>query len=210
MLLGLCGFVGCAGLLPAQVLEPVTAQVDLASLFTAGGISYAGYTWTMGGCLELASFGPVLRNDSHCAFDFGFALETGVACPNEVWLEHATVVLGALAPGAHTLTTTSWGVPVTTNTFAVPTNSTPTLQPLGFAADGSFQIQVNGAAQVGYVLQGSTNLANWTALATNSVPLPSLAGPWPATVFVTDTSPVWPAWRFYRVQAVTLGPIPGL
>lgn len=196
---GLCAIVGCAGFLHAQVLQPVLAHVDLSSLVTTGGITYAGYTWTMGGCLELESFGPVLRAGGNCSFDFDFALETGVPCPQDVFSESATIVLGALAPGAYTLTITSWGMPVATNTFTVPTNSTPMLQPLGFAADGSFQMQLNGVANVGYVLQSSTNFVKWTSLSTNYI--------WPP---LKDTSPVLPGLRLYRVQTVTLGPSPGL
>jgi hypothetical protein len=183
--------VACAGFLHAQVLQPVLAHVDLSSLVT-GGITYAGYTWTMGGCLELESFGPVLRSGGNCSFDFDFALETGVPCPQDVFSESATIVLGALAPGAYTLTTTSWGMPVATN-------STPLLQPLGFAADGSFQMQLNGVANVGYVLQSSTNFVKWTSLSTNYIGPP-----------LKDTSPVLPGLRLYRVQTVTLGPSLGL
>ena len=178
------------------------AQVDLSSLVTTGGMTYAGYTWTMGGCLKLEPFGPVIRNGGDFSFDFDFALETGVPCPQDVFSESAIVVLGALAPGAYTLTTTSWGVPVATNTFTVPTNSTPMLQPLGFAADGSFQIQLNGVANVHYVLQSSTNFVKWTSLSTNFMGQP-----------LRDTCPGLPGLRLYRVQIpqpVTLGPGPGL
>jgi hypothetical protein len=100
------------------------------------------------------------------------------------------------------LTTTSWGVPVATNTFTVPTNSTAMLQPIGFAADGSFQIQLNGVAYVHYVLQSSTNFVKWTSLSTNFMGQP-----------LRDTCPGLPGLRLYRVQipqTVTLGPGPGL
>ena len=110
-------------------------------------------------------------------------------CPLYVILETTTAALGTLAPGTYTLTTTSWSVPVATNTFTVPTNSTPTLQPIGFAADGSFHIQLNGVTNVSYVLQCSTNCVNWTSLSTNSVGPP-----------LRDTCPVLPGPRYYRVQ----------
>ena len=91
----------------------------------------------MMGCEAAARIGPLIREGSDFSFDFDFEWETGVACPMYVLIENATVVLGALAPGDYTLTTTSWGVPVATTPFTVPTNSTPTLQPICVAADGS-------------------------------------------------------------------------
>jgi len=121
-----------------------------------------------------------------------------VPCPDYVFSESATVVLGALTPGDYTITTTSWGTPVETSTFTVPTNTTPTLQPLGFAADGSFRMQLNGAVNVAYVLQTSTNLLNWTSLSTNSIGPP-----------LTNSPPAFPGWRYYRVQipnTINLGP----
>jgi hypothetical protein len=169
-----------------------------SSLVTTGGITYVEYTWVMIGCEALESIGPLNRQGSDFSFNFDIEDETGVFCPDYAFFESATVVLGALAPGAYTLFTTSWGVPVWTNTFTIPTNSTPTLQPIGVAADGSFQMQLNGVSNVSYVLQCSTNLVNWTSLSTNSIGPP-----------LTDAPPALPGWRFYRVQipqTVTLGP----
>ena len=98
-----------------------------------------------------------------------------------------------MAPGDYTLTTTSWNVPVATNTFTVPTNSTPMLQPIGFDTNGLFNIQLTGLPNVSYVLQCSTNLVDWTSLSTNSVGPP-----------LRDTSPVVPGPHYYRVQIVNL------
>jgi hypothetical protein len=191
--LGLCASIGCAGLVHAQVWVPVGVSLGPVSVVTTGGITSAEYTWGMGGCLRVDSIGPVIRNGSNFSFDFKIEHETGVACPLYVFLETKTVVLGALVPGTYTLTTTSWGVPVAINTFTVPTNSTPAtpiLQPIGFAADGSFLIQLNGGVNnMSYVLQCSTNCVNWTSLSTNSVGPP-----------LRDTCPVLPGPRYYRVQ----------
>ena len=190
--------VGCAGLLHAQEWQPIIVTNEPSRLVTTGGITYAEYTWVMIGCEKLESIGPLNRQGSDFWFDFDFEYETGVICPQYAYFQSATVVLGALAPGAYTLFTTSWGVPVWTNTFTIPTNCTPTLQPIGVAADGSFQMQLNGVSNVSYVLQCSTNLVNWTSLSTNSIGPP-----------LTDTSPALPGGRFYRVQilqTVNLGP----
>ena len=159
------------------------------SVVTTCGITYAEYTWGMGGCLRNHSIGPVIRNGSNFSFDFEIEHETGVACPMYVFLETTNVALGALTPGTYTLTTTSWGVPVATNIFTIPI-FTPILRPIGFAGDGSFQIQLmNGVTNVSYVLQCSTNRVNWTSLSTNSVGPP-----------LRDTCPVLPGPRYYRVQ----------
>jgi hypothetical protein len=188
MFLGLCASLGCADLVHAQAWVPVPWQ-GTVSLVTTGNVTYAEYTWVFGGCEDLVSIGPVIRHGHNFSYDFDLELETGVACPLFVILETTTVALGTLAPGDYTLTTTSWGVPVATNTFTVPTNSAPTLQPIGFGADGSFNIQLTGVTNVSYVLQCSTNCVNWTSLSTNSVGPP-----------LRDTSPVLPGPCYYRVQ----------
>jgi len=189
MFLALCAIVGSSGLLHAQVWVQETNVFGPVSVVTTGGITYAEYGWVIAGCEAMNGIGPLIRNGSDFSFDFDYEVETGVACPDDIFSQSATVVLGALAPGAYTLTTTSWDVPVGTTNFTVPTISEPTLQPIGFSTNGSFQIQLNGVAYVGYVLQRSTDLVNWTSLSTNSVGQP-----------LTDSPPVLPGRRFYRVQ----------
>jgi hypothetical protein len=131
----------------------------------------------------------VIRNGNSFSYNFDIEAETGGVYPMFILVENTTVNLGDLAPGTYTLTTTSWSVPVATNTFAIATNL-PVLQPVGFAADGSFHIQLlNGVTNVSYVLQCSTNYVNWTSLSTNSVGQP-----------LRDPCPVLPGSRFYRVQ----------
>ncbi|HLX72609.1 MAG TPA: hypothetical protein VKV04_23555, partial [Verrucomicrobiae bacterium] len=147
----------------------------------------------------LKAVGPLNRNGSDFSFDFEFEMETGVVCPSYVTMQSATVVLGELAPGIYELTTTSWGAPVQTNAFIVSTNTTPMIQPIGFTADGTFQMQLNGVANVSYVLQSSSDLMNWTSLSTNSIGLP-----------LTNKPPASPGWHFYRVQIPkTINPGPG-
>jgi hypothetical protein len=189
VLLGFCAIVGCPALLDAQ---PV-------SLFTTGGITYAEYSWEEGGgSAVLESMGPLIRNGSNFSFDLSFSSYGGGVVGGGFFYGYA-VVLGALAPGDYTMTTTSSNVPTATNTFTVPTNATPTLQPIGFAADGSFQIQVNGADNVDYVLQCSTDFKSWTTLSTNGNVSGGYFGTDPCTLLLTDTFPVLPGSRFYRV-----------
>lgn len=198
MLVALWAIVGFAGSLHAQVWVQETNVFGPDSVVTTGGITYANYSWAVAGCGMMNGVGPLIRNGSNFSFDFQYEMETGVACPDDIVSQSATVVLGVLASGIYALTTTSWGVPVTTTNFTVPTISTPTLQPIGFSTNGSFQIQLNGVANVGYVLQSSTNLVDWTSLSTNSVGQP-----------LTDTPAALRGPRFYRVQIpkiVTVGP----
>jgi len=187
--IGLCASIGCAGLVHAQVWVPMTWQ-GTVSLVTAGNAPYAEYTWSFGGCEEVVNLGPVIRNGSNFWYDFDLERETGpVFCPMFLVRFTTTAALGTLAPGTYTLTTTSWGVPVATNTFTVPI-PTPILRPISFAGDGSFQMQLlNGVTNVSYVLQCSTNFVNWTSLSTNSVGPP-----------LRDPSPVLPGPCYYRVQ----------
>ena len=185
-----CAIVEFTGALHAQTgTNQITLVGAPANLVTTGGVTYAQYDWSFGGCDIMVQIGPLVSEGNNLSFDFEFGMETGVACPEFIVQQSATVVLGALAPGNYTLTTTSWGSPVATNVFTVPTNSAPMLQPIGFAADGSFQMQLNGFGSVGYLLQTSTNLTSWTTLSTNFV-----------GQALADPSPAGPAQRFYRLQ----------
>jgi hypothetical protein len=194
VLLGFCAIVGRPALLHAQESGPV-------SLFTTGGITYATYWWedfTGGG--PGSSQGPLIRRGTNFSFDLTTpALPPPGSVIGEACEWGYTAILGALAPGGYTLTTTSYSVPVATNTFTVPTNATPTLQPIGFAADGSFQIQINGAYCVDYVLQCSTDFKSWIPLSTNGMLWEEDFGAGPVSFSIGDASPVSPGSRFYRV-----------
>ena len=161
------------------------------SIVTTGSITYAEFNWGLMGCEDVASMGPLIRNGNNFSCNFELEKETGpgIACPMFVIDETTTVTLGTLAAGDYTFTITSWSIPVTSTNFTVPTNSGPTLQPIGFAMDGSFHIQLTGVTNVSYVLQYSTNWVNWTSISTNSVQQQ-----------LRDPSPVVPGSRFYRVQ----------
>ena len=192
MFLGLCISIGCAGLVHAQILPSERVTWDgTVSLVTTGNVTYAQYTWILRGyeCEYVVSTGPVIRSGRNFLYNFDLAETTGGPCPQFVLLVTTTVALGNLAPDTYTLTTTSWNVPVAANTFTVPTNSTPTLQPIGFGTDGSFNIQLTGVTNVNYVLQYSTNFVNWISLSTNSVGPP-----------LRDPFPVLPGPCYYRVQ----------
>ena len=171
-------------------MVPIEVGVGPVSIVTTGSITYAEFNWGLMGCEDVASMGPLIRNGNNFSYNFELERETGVICPMYVILETTTVALGTLAPGDYSFTITSWWNSVITNkTFTVPTNSGPTLQPIGFARDGSFHIQLTGVTNVSYVLQYSTNYVDWTSISTNSVQQQ-----------LRDPSPVVPGSRFYRVQ----------
>ena len=155
----------------AQVGETNVIWQGTVSLVTTGNVTYVEYTWELKGylCESVVSTGPVVRNGSNFWYNFDLEREIGpVFCPQFIARMTTTAALGTLAPGIYTLITTSWGLPVATNPFTVPTRCTPTLQPIGFGANGSFNIQLTGVTNVNYVLQCSTNLVNWTSLSANS------------------------------------------
>lgn len=184
MFLGLCASLGCAGMVHAQPTN-ITWRGSI-SLVTTNNVTYAEYLWPLPCCQSIVSTGPLMHNGNTFWYDFDIMGPPVCSCLSII-LEHTTITLGTLDPGVYTLITTSWGVPVATNTFTVPTL---VLSPIGFADDGSFQIQLlNGITNANYVLQCSTNLVDWTSLSTNSL-VPML----------TDTSPVLPGPCYYRVQ----------
>jgi hypothetical protein len=204
MFLGLCASLGCAGLLQAQIGQIGETNVTwqgTVSFETINGVTSAEYQWLLLGyeCENKVSTGPVIRNGTNFWYNFDLNEETGpVACPQFIARITTPAVLGTLAPGGYALITTSWGVPVMTNTFIIPPNSTPltssgpTLCPGGFCTNGSFAIQMaNCDSNKSYVLQCSTNLVNWTSLSTNSGGPPLM-----------DPSPVLPGPCYYRVQVL--------
>jgi len=187
-LLGWCASLWCAAMVQGQTSH-ATWYVYFSAV-TTNNITEAKYVWTVPACQSLVSTGPLTHYGN--TFWYDFEITGPVLCPYHLIYEESTnVTLGTLDPGVYTMITTSWGVPVATNIFTVPTL---VLQPVGFAGNGSFQIQLlNGITNANYVLQCSTNFADWTSLSTNSlVPL------------LTDTNPALPGPRFYRVQV--LGP----
>jgi hypothetical protein len=193
LFLGLCASIGCAGLVHAQgVWVPITVVGGPTNIVTTGGITYAQYAWAMSGCMDLVGTGPLMNNGGNFSFDFEIEYDTGTICPQLIAPVATTAILGALAPGDYTLITTSWYVPVGTNNFTVPANPAPTLQPIGFGPDGSFNIQLTGVTNVNYVLQRSTNLVNWATLSYNSVGT------------LNDASPILPGPCYYRVQILQI------
>jgi hypothetical protein len=172
-------------------LVPINVGVGPINIVTAGSITYADFQWVRGGCDVVASTGPVIRNGNNFSYNFELEMEYGEPCPQWAMIETTTVALGTLAPGNYTFTIDSWSLPIATNHFTVSTNSGPTLLPIGFAGDGSFQIHLNGVGNVSYVLQCSTNLADWKTLSTNTIGAP-----------LRDPSPGLPGFRYYRVQVL--------
>jgi hypothetical protein len=194
--IGLCASMGCAGLLQAQIGHTNVTWQGTVSLVTTNNITYVQYSWLLVGaeCESLVSLGPLISGGSNFWYNFDLEKETGpVLCPQFLANMTTTAILGTLAPGNYTLFTTSWGVPVATNTFTIPANSTkptPILFPVGFCTNGSFEIQMSNCdSNKSYVLQCSTNLVNWTLLSTNSGGPPLM-----------DPSPILPGPCYYRVQ----------
>lgn len=73
----------------------------------------------------------------------------------------------------------------------VPVLSWPSAAPSG----GQLALRVSGKPNVSYALEQSTNLSNWTAISTNTIPA---SGPSSFTNNVSATSPQ----RFYRARAI--------
>jgi hypothetical protein len=160
------------------------------SIATTNNVTYVEYSWSLSGCEDLVSTGPLMRNGNTFSYDFDVMNTIAGGCPLIIVYETTTVALGTLAPGVYTLITTSWGAPVMTNTFTVA----PVLQPNGFDTNGYFQIQMSsGVTNVNYVLQCSTDFVNWISLSTNAVSTNTVG------VALTDFYPVLPGICFYRV-----------
>jgi hypothetical protein len=97
--------------------------------------------------------------------------------------------LGNLAAGNYTFNLQSWGMPVQTQPFSVGPDKIATIALATLERNGCFKLRVDGIPGVTYVIQTSTNLRAWTAVATN------LGGPfdWEDPAFGQFER------RFYRV-----------
>jgi hypothetical protein len=106
-LLGLFVSFACASSVYAQVWNPVYNLGVQVGVVTSGGITYADYTWVMGGCLRKDNIGPVISNGTNFSFNFEIERESGVPSPMFVYIASTNAALGALAPGSYALTTYS-------------------------------------------------------------------------------------------------------
>jgi hypothetical protein len=77
-----------------------------------------------------------------------------------------------------------------TNSVMVSTNAAPLLSIPNLNSNG-FSFQLAGAPQASYIIQSSTNLANWQPLCTNALPMNGL-------VQIPDTNNLTSPRRFYR------------
>jgi hypothetical protein len=190
--LGLGVLVGSTGLARAQVWSPIAGDGGtVTAVVTTGAVTHVEYTWYLGGCQRVSSLGPLVRAANHFSYDFSLESESGVPCPAYVILEKANVVLGTLAPGSYTLTTTSWNVPISQKSFTI----CPSLQSLERDTNGCFQIQLScGITNVSYILQCSSNLVDWISLSTNYFATNSVG------VRLTDNSDLSAGWLYYRVK----------
>jgi len=193
MFLGLCASIGCPGGVHAQgLLTSNITWTGSVSFVTSNNVTSAKYSWLLDGskCEDLVASGPLVRYGSNFWYDFDLTETFGISCPLVILRVTTTVPLGTLAPGVYTLITTSWGLPVATNTFTVA----PVLRPGGFDTNDCFRVQMSSAVtNVNYVLQCSTDLVNWTSLSTNTVSTNAIGMVW------TDYGPASPGIRFYRV-----------
>ena len=182
---GLCANVACIGFVHGQCYQPIQDAGWVTSVVTTSGVTSVEYQWLLIGCDFDVNIGPLVRNGNNFSFNFDIEGNPCGPCPMIAFFESTNVVLGVLAPGTYTLITTSWNVPMWTNTFTVA----PVLQPIGFDTNGFFQIQMSsGITNVNYMLQCSTNLVDWTSVSTNRIGMA-----------LTDNSPILSGCRFYRV-----------
>jgi hypothetical protein len=171
--------------------EPVIPSSNMVhiTITSVGGITYAQYTITLpDSCHRLAGIDPLVKVGRDFSRDFKIERRIGVACLTVITTESGAFVLGKLAPDSYTFTANSRGKAIVSVPFTVPTNAEPTLTPLGLSENRQFQFRFAGVFGVNYVLEATTNLVDWTAIATNPV----------LDVFVDEQSTNYLS-RFYRL-----------
>ena len=160
------------------------------NMTTTGGITYAAYSASFpNDGYRVASIGAVSKIGTNFSQDFRVEVYTGATTAVSNGLA-GTDILGALAGGNYAFVSQSWNTPQATNSFAVPTNASPTLTGVTATAGTGFQMNVAGVPNVTYLVLASTNLIDWTTIWTNR------GGPFT----FTDPSGTNGPSRFYRVQ----------
>jgi hypothetical protein len=144
---------------------PGTESVQITPV-TVGGITYIPWRFEFAESkYRMAGPEAVEANGTNFTGRFHFEQWTGTETPGTNAFS-GTFILGALNPGDYTLVVNVNSNDVKTVPFSVPTERTPTLtwQP---RADGAFQLQILGVADVTYRLLCATNLVDWTILSTH-------------------------------------------
>jgi len=176
---------------PGVWQRPATpADLIQLSVTNAGGIAYGTFEVTLpDSCYQLLSVGPVARAGTDFSRDFRILRQTGGICLPMATSLRTNFLLGRLLPGDYTFTSLSWGEPAERTPFAWVQEGFTLVSP---AVQGSGQMRFTalGVPDVQYVVEASTNLTGWSALATN------LGGSFD---FEDADATNWPQ-RFYRVQ----------
>ena len=185
---------GNAQWIPAGPPDPWIIEI-----IQEAGITYSRVTTMLPAgmcCQRIAAYPPARQGST---FTQTVQLETwGGACIGlfcDARYEDAVSVLGALSPGNYHLIQTAEGLPTPwfVVDFGVFTNSYPTMVVTPATNDPSMTIQINGIPKVLYVLENSTDLIQWTALATNM----TASGSAPITFSIPRTHG---SYGFYRTQ----------
>jgi hypothetical protein len=134
VIFGLCGFIAVTSFGHGQCWQPIQRAGVFTNVVTTGGFTSVEYQWALVGCDFDVNIGPLVRNGNNFSFNFDIEGNPCGRCPLIALRENNNVVLGVLAPGTYTLITTSWYVPMWTNTFT----TAPVLQPIGFDTNGFF------------------------------------------------------------------------
>jgi hypothetical protein len=152
----------------------VTTNENLRATFTRAGITYVGFT-----AYKHESDSRIRSSDASINgtnISQVFVLEKPIS-PPPIYIVYVQPMeylkvepLGALAPGDYRMTWKSFaGAPAVTNvfhefTFTVPPPSEPLFR---LVNDPALAIVVTAVPLAQYVLETSTNLVGWTAMATN-------------------------------------------
>jgi hypothetical protein len=174
------------------------------SFETVGGITYFRYVaWVPGDrCRRVAAESPVSRSGTNLSQTISQEVWTGICLCDVInpcsHSETHVSIFGELPPGDYGFWITSVDLLNPPNPFptfipfSVPVSDNPTLSGWADINSATFKLAVEGVSNVTYVIQASSNLANWTSVATN------VGGPF------LWSEPLQPqvASRFYRTRII--------
>ncbi len=162
--------IGCYESGHPGVWEPALADANLVALGvpTVGGITYAQLQVTLtNSCWRIFALDSLEQQGTNFSQDLKLETLTGGDCVGATNTIERVAVLGNLLPGDYAFALLSWDRPVQSQLFSAPSDKTPTISAANLETNGSFKLRVEGLPGVAYLVQASTNLTSWSALATN-------------------------------------------
>lgn len=141
---------------------PVT-HVPSFAVDVVGGIAYLKYERTVDGDYNGDLLPTPYLDGGTIRWNFQLTLDVNSSAPGPSFA--GSIPLGTLAPGTYQFQPSSWGVPLETTQFVIPSDGSGTMGIPTLTVDG-FQFSLNGVENVRYFTDQTSDFLTWQTVAT--------------------------------------------